>query len=59
MAVELEGGLGEPLAPEMVAARRRALGGATGEDGLICGSGDGVLAVGGLAGRFGGGRSPS
>lgn len=59
MAVELAGGRGEALALEVVAARRRALGGAIGEDGLMCGSGDGVLAVGGLAGRLGGGRSPS
>lgn len=55
------GGRGETLdlAPEMVTARRRVLGGGVGEDDLRPESGDGVSTEGGLAGRLGSGQGPS
>lgn len=54
LLIGLEGGLGEPRGLEIVAARRRVLGGAEG-----CDSGEGVSVMGGRVGRFGGGRSPA
>lgn len=47
------GGFGDPRGLEIVAARRRVLGGAEGWE-----SREGVLAMGGRVGRLGGGRSP-
>ena len=48
----------EGLGLEVLVARRWGLGGTEEGEGWSWESGEGVLAVGGLAGRLGGGRSP-